>query len=193
MADAGGRPNVAPGHRELPRIPAAAEPTERTGAARFRRAVSRYATGIALVTTVADGLDHAMTANSFTSVSLDPMLALVCVERGTRFHPAVLRSGVWAVSFLPAGRTDAARWFAKKGRPLVGQFDPFDVHRGTDGCILLDEALAGLEPRTTEVIPAGDHDIVIGAVTEIHDPTGVPDHGEGEPVVYFASEFRHLA
>jgi flavin reductase (DIM6/NTAB) family NADH-FMN oxidoreductase RutF len=186
-------PAQGPGHPILPRIPSAAEPTERTGAARFRRAVSRYATGIALVTTVADGLDHAMTANSFTSVSLDPMLALVCVEHGTRFHPAVLHSGVWAVSFLPTDRADAARWFAKKGRPLVGQFEPFDTHRGTDGCVLLDDALAGLELRTTQVITAGDHDILIGAVTEIHDPPGVPDHGAGEPIVYYASEFRHLS
>ncbi|MDH4016127.1 MAG: flavin reductase family protein, partial [Actinomycetota bacterium] len=93
-----------------------ADPT----AARFRRATGRYATGIAVITTRADGLDHAMTANSFTSVSLDPLLALVCVERDSRFHSAVLAAGTWAVSFLPEGQEATARWFATRGRPLDG-------------------------------------------------------------------------
>ena len=179
-------------------------------AARYRRAVSRYATGIAIVTTVVDGVDHAMTANSFTSVSLDPLLALVCVERETRFHDAVLEGGAWAVSFLPAGAEATARWFATRGRPLAGQFDSIAVHRGATGCLLLAGALAGLELRTEQVVPAGDHDVIIGRVTEIHDPPGAPppgadppgapppgggrpDYRAADPTIYFASEFRHLA
>jgi flavin reductase (DIM6/NTAB) family NADH-FMN oxidoreductase RutF len=173
--------------------------------AAFRRATSRYATGIAIVTTVVDGVDHAMTANSFTSVSLDPLLALVCVERDTRFHGAVLAGRIWAVSFLPAGSEATARWFATRGRPLAGQFDHVATHRGANGCLLLDGALAGLELSTDRVIPAGDHDIVLGAVTAIHDPVADPDpdpdpgtsaapRARGtEPTVYFASRFRHLA
>ena len=57
-----------------------------------------------MVTTAAGEIDHAMTANSFTSVSLDPLLALVCVERDSRFHEAVLAADSWAVSFLPEGQ-----------------------------------------------------------------------------------------
>ena len=173
-----------------------AEPT----AAAFRRATSRYATGIAIVTTVADGVDHAMTANSFTSVSLEPLLALVCVERDSRFHPAVLAGGVWAVSFLPAGSEATAQWFATRGRPLAGQFDHVTTHRGANGCLLLDGALAGLELSTDRVIPAGDHDIVLGAVTAIYEPAADPDPAgstgpgprPGDPTVYFASRFRGL-
>jgi len=172
---------------------------------RFRRAASRYATGIAIVTTHWDGIDHAMTANSFTSVSLDPLLALVCVERDSRFHEAVLAAGVWAVGFLPAGSAEVARWFATRGRPLAGQFDRVATVRGANGCQLLAQALSGLELRTERVVPAGDHDILIGAVTAIREPaqaaapvdpvTGVraaprPGH---EPTVYYASEFRGLA
>lgn len=163
---------------------------------RFRRATSRYATGIAVVTTVVDGTDHAMTANSFTSVSLDPLMALVCIERDSRFHAAVLAGGVWAVSFLPAGGERTARWFATRGRPLAGQFDGVGTRRGTNGCLLLEGALAGLELRTETVVPAGDHDIVLGAVSAIHDPPpaepGTQDP-RAEPTVYFASRFRHLA
>lgn len=168
-------------------------------AASFRRAVSRYATGIAVVTTRVDGVDHAMTANSFTSVSLDPLLALVCVERDSRFHEAVLAAGVWAVGFLPAGSADLARWFATRGRPLAGQFDRVATRRGANGCLLLTDALAGLELTTTQVVPAGDHDILLGAVSAIHDrapgagttsDTAPPPR---DPTVYFASAFRHLA
>lgn len=164
---------------------------------RFRRAASRYATGIALVTTVVDGTDHAMTANSFASVSLDPLLALVCVERDSRFHTAVLAAGVWAVCFLPAGPEGTARWFATRGRPLAGQFDQFPTVRGANGCLLLQSALAGLELTTDRVLPAGDHDIVVGAVSAIHDPPSGPGSGPGspagDPTIYFASQFRHLA
>lgn len=158
--------------------------------AQFRRAASRYATGIAIVTTVADGIDHAMTANSFTTVSLDPLLALVCVERDSRFHEAVLLAGRWAVSFLPA-RPDAeatARWFARRGRPLVGQFDHVVNRRGADGCLILTDALASLELRTAQVVPAGDHDVLIGLVTQVHDP-----ERDCDPTVYYSSKFRELA
>lgn len=156
------------------------EPT----AAQFRRATSRYATGIAVVTTVADGVDHAMTANSFTSVSLDPLLALVCVERDSRFHAAVTSTDAWAVSFLPEGQEAAARWFATRGRPLEGQFDRVATRRAGNGCLLLTEGLAALELRTEQIVRAGDHDILIGAVTEVHDAV------EGaRPLVYFGSTF----
>jgi len=156
--------------------------------AQFRRASSRYATGIAIVTSVVDGVDHAMTANSFTSVSLDPLLALVCVERDSRFHAAVLRAGVWAVSFLPRDGERVARWFATRGRPLSGQFDDVPAVRGANGCLLLEGALAGLELRTEQVVGAGDHDILLAEVTAIHQPPEA-----GEPTIYYASAFRHLA
>lgn len=160
------------------------EPT----AAQFRRATARYATGIAVVTTAVDGVDHAMTANSFTSVSLDPLLALVCVERDSRFHGAVLAAGTWAVSFLPEGQEATARWFATRGRPLAGQFDRVPTRRATNGCLLLTDGLAALELSTDQVVPAGDHDILIGAVTEVHEASG-----DARPLVYFGSTFRGIA
>src|SRR4051812_2818629 len=84
----------------------------------FRRAVGRFATGITIVSTVADGADHAMTVNAFTSVSLDPVLVLFCVEKIARFHEVVISTGEWAVSVLGAGGREASQWFATRGRPL---------------------------------------------------------------------------
>jgi flavin reductase len=156
--------------------------------AQFRRATSHYATGIAVVTTLADGVDHAMTANSFTSVSLEPLLALVCVERDSRFHAAVMAADAWAVSFLPEGQGATARWFATRGRPLAGQFDRVPTRRAPNGCLLLADGLAALELRTEQIVPAGDHDILIGAVTGVHQADR-----DARPLVYFRSTFTGIS
>jgi flavin reductase (DIM6/NTAB) family NADH-FMN oxidoreductase RutF len=154
----------------------------------FRAVMSRFATGVVVVSCVQDGFDHAMTANSFTSVSLDPPLVLVCVENDSRFHEAISAVGTWAVSVLDEGQRGRARWFATRGRPLVGQFDSTPTTRSElTGSLLLDGALATLECRTTAVHAAGDHDIVVGEVLALR--TLRP---EGEPLLYFRSDFRTL-
>ncbi len=135
----------------------------------FRRAVGQFATGVTVCTTRVGALDHAMTASAFTSVSLDPLLVLVCVDKEARFRDAVVESGVWAVSVLAAGARPAADWFATKGRPLVGQLDRFPHHRGRTGAPLLDDALAWVECATAAVYDGGDHDIVLGAVLAVSE------------------------
>lgn len=152
----------------------------------FRQAMSRYPSGVVVVTTVVDGFDHAMTANSFTSVSLDPPLVLVCVERATRFHEAVMSTDHWGVSVLDHDHADAARWFARKGRPLAGQMEKTSFHRGTNGVPLIDGALATFEVTTTQVSPAGDHDIVVGEVTALQ--VGDSD----SPLIFFERTLRGL-
>ncbi len=112
---------------------------ERVLAAEFRTVMGRFATGVTVVTAVQDGFDHAMTANSFASVSLDPPLVLVCVEVDSRFHEAVLDAGGWNVNVLDEAQRGRASWFATKGRPLVGQFDSTPTHRSAlTGALLLD-------------------------------------------------------
>lgn len=139
--------------------------------ASYRMAMGRLVTGVTVVTTFAGIHDHAMTANAVTSVSLDPVLMLVCVEQDARFHDAVLESGLWGVSILTAGSRPAAVWLASPGRPMHGQLDSVPHHRGpVTGVALLDGALARIECRTTAVHPAGDHSIVVGAVVGIEVP-----------------------
>lgn len=134
----------------------------------FRRAVGHFATGVTVVTTRVDDVDHAMTASAFTSLSLDPVLVLVCVDKEARFRDAVLESGTWGVSVLSTAGRPAAEWFATKGRPLVGQLDRYPHHRGraTD-VALLDGAVAWLEVRSTAIYDGGDHDIVVGEVIDL--------------------------
>jgi flavin reductase (DIM6/NTAB) family NADH-FMN oxidoreductase RutF len=130
----------------------------------YRRTVGRFATGICVVTSLDAGIDHAMTVNSFSSVSLEPVLVLICVEIEARFHDAVLAAGVWGVSVLDSESRPIADWLASRGRPLHGQLDRAPHHRGITGVALLDSATATLECRTQAVYPGGDHSIIVGEV-----------------------------
>lgn len=151
----------------------------------FRRVAGQFAAGITVVTTELDGVDHAMTASAFTSVSLDPLLVLVCVDKEARFRDAVLESDVWGVSILSIAGRQAAEWFATKGRPLIGQFDRFPHHRGAvTNVALLDDALAWLECRNRAVYDGGDHDIVLGEVLA----AGIGDR-DADPLVYFRGHY----
>lgn len=156
--------------------------------AEFRRAASRFATGITVVSARVDDIDHAMTVTAFTSVSLDPVLVLFCAEKVARFHDAVLASGTWAVSVLNAESEKASRWLATRGRPLEGQLDAFRHHPGPlTGAPVLDDALAVLECRTHAVHDGGDHSIVVGEVLGASEPR--PD---AEPLLYYGSRYRRL-
>jgi flavin reductase (DIM6/NTAB) family NADH-FMN oxidoreductase RutF len=156
----------------------------------FRRAAGQFASGIVVVSTVADGVGHAMTVTAFTSVSLDPLRVLFCAEKVARFHDAVMQSGCWGVSVLGEDSEKIARWLATRGRPLEGQLDAFRHHAGpVTGAPLLDEALSTLECRTTAVHDGGDHSIVVGEVLAVAGP---PPGGNG-PLLHYAGGYRRLS
>ncbi len=153
--------------------------------AEYRSAIGQFATGVTIVTTRLDGIDHAMTVNSFTSVSLDPLMVLFCAEKIARFHEAVLDAGVWAVSVLSEGAQDASNRFATRGRPLVGQLDGWPHHRGEyTGSVVFSAALAAVECRTHAVFDGGDHSIVLGDVLGVSQP-----HPEGSPLLYYEGRY----
>ncbi|WP_252375033.1 MULTISPECIES: flavin reductase family protein [unclassified Nonomuraea] len=154
--------------------------------ATHRKVVGRFTTGVAIVTTRRDGVDHAMTINSFTSVSLEPLLVLFCAEKVARFHEAVLETGVWGVSVLPASMEDASRFFAHRGRPLNGQLARWPHHRGETGVALFDRAIATVECVTTAVHDAGDHSIVVGGVRALSTPS------EEAPLLYHEGRYHNL-
>lgn len=150
----------------------------------FRGALSRFASGVTVVSTVLDGVDHAMTASAFTSVSLDPPLVLVCSHKSSRFHDAVLESRMWGVSILAEEGTAASAWFAHKGRPLETQFEGIAHRRGDSGVVLLEQSLAWLECTTETVVDGGDHTILVGAV----NGAGVRDDLD-DPLLYYRSHY----
>jgi len=159
----------------------------------LRRTMARFAAGVTLVTTVHEGLAHALTATAVTSVSLEPPLVLVCVSRASRFHPAVLASGTWAVSILPADAEPLARRFSHRGRDLLTQFEGVAYEPAPhSGAPVLSGALAWLDCQTWAAYDGGDHTIVVGQVVA----TGVEADGEESlarrPLTYYRSTYQTL-
>lgn len=154
----------------------------------FRAVMSRFATGVTVVTSVVEGLDHAMTANAVASVSLDPLLVMVSVERATRFHAAVSAAEHIGISVLPTDAVAAARWLATSGRPLPNQLATVAHHRGRSGVALIDGALATLECHIWARYDGGDHELIVGEVIGLALPA--PD---ASPLLYFRSGYRALS
>src|SRR5690349_739000 len=141
------------------------------------------------MSTLQDGVAHAMTANAFTSVSLDPPLVLVCVDKGVRMHDAVLDCGFWAVSVLADSQQAIAERFAKSGRDLLSQFDGIGPGPGPKtGCRLIAGALSWLECRTWATYDGGDHTIVVGEVLSL----GADEVVDPSALIYYAGQYREL-
>lgn len=158
--------------------------------------MAHFAAGVTVVTTVRDGLAHALTATAFASVSLEPPLVLVCVGKASRFHSAVLGgTGMWAVSLLAADQEALARHFARRGRDLVGQFDGIATTRAAhSGAPVLTGALAWLDCATTAQHDAGDHTIVVGKVLATGDGSSGGFNGQDRPpLTYYRSTYLGLS
>ncbi len=159
------------------------------GPGRLRQVMGRFATGVSVVTTLTEGHDHAMTADTLTSVSLEPLLVLVCVQRDSRFHDGVIAAGVFGASVLGADQRPVADWLATPGRPLHGQLDRVaHVRGGATGVALIAGSLGSLECRVTDVYPAGDHSIVVGEVVAL----SLPDQA-GEALIHYRGGYGSLA
>jgi len=146
----------------------------------FRRTLGRFATGVTVVTVARPEGPHGMTANAFLSVSLDPPLVLVSVDRRARMHAYLAEATRYGVSILARDQEIAARHFA--GKPQPG-FDP--VFRWVAGVPLLEGAVAQLVCDVWERVPAGDHTLVLGRVRWL-------DYWDREPLVFFGGDFRCL-
>jgi flavin reductase (DIM6/NTAB) family NADH-FMN oxidoreductase RutF len=166
--------------------PAAEPPTSQVDPRSYRDAVGRFPTGVTVLSAQLGGRHHAMTANSFTSVSLDPVLVLVCVDRSARLHDLVLAAGTWGVSVLGADAEEVSRRFADRGRAPGEGLTEVPHHYGPHtGAALLDDALATFECRTVAVHPGGDHTVLLGEVLGVAVPR--PDD---PALVYYRGEYR---
>lgn len=142
----------------------------------FRAAIGRLPAGVVVVTLRWRDIDYAMTASAVSSVSLDPPLVLFCVHQDARFREALDSVDLWAFSVLSDTAGPVADWLASPGRPAIGQVDrvPHTVGDRT-GAVLVDDAAAWFECRTTAIHRAGDHDIVVGEVLDARQ--GAPTAG----------------
>jgi len=155
--------------------------------AEFRRALGCFATGVTIITLDDDGEVHGMTANAFTSVSLDPPLVLVCVDHKARTHAHLHARKRFGVNVLAEGQRALSDYYARAERShqeaekeVGATFD-----RTAKGTPVLHNALAYLECRLHTVHEAGDHSIFIAEVEEVVVR-------EGDPLLFFRGKYRSI-
>lgn len=150
----------------------------------LRDAMGCFATGVTIVTALAaDGSPVGLTANSFTSVSLDPPLLLVCIANTAGTAPVLRSAGAFGVNVLQMGQQQTSNRFAGKGED---RFAATQWHPGEGGVPLLDGSLVSFECRTHAIHEAGDHFILVGEVVRASfEP-------RRDPLLYFRGKYRRL-
>jgi flavin reductase (DIM6/NTAB) family NADH-FMN oxidoreductase RutF len=152
----------------------------------FRDVAGLFATGITLVTAERDGVFTGLTANSFCSVSLNPLLVLVCVDLTAESHPFIAQTGRFAVNILSDGQEAISRHFATKDPNKDAMLRSYPHRVGVMGCPILSEGLAYVECRVVNEVHAGDHTIFVGEVIE----AGLEAEGEG--LLFYRGKYRRL-
>jgi flavin reductase (DIM6/NTAB) family NADH-FMN oxidoreductase RutF len=147
----------------------------------FREVFGRFATGVAVITAAAPEGVGGMTANALCSLSLDPLLALVCFENTARTLPIVRAAGRFGVNVLTAEQEHLAGVFASK-LPEAEKLEA-TPHRFESLVPILEGALAWAACEVRELIAGGDHTIAIGEVTAL----GL---GDGEPLLWYGGRYR---
>ena len=151
----------------------------------FRRVMGHFATGVTVVTSH-DGAGKlgGLTANSVASVSLDPPLVLVCVDKKSDSYPLFDASQTFAVNILANEQETLSRRFAKSGGD---KFTGVGYRIGTTGCPILSDTIAFLDCRVRYAFEAGDHTIYVGEAVEIAVCS------EADPLLYFRGGYRNLS
>ncbi len=150
----------------------------------FRAALSRFATGITVVTTCRGTERLGITVNAFCSVSLDPPLVLACVDQSSRVHEALLESRIFAVNFLTEKQEDISTCFAGNSDFRYQEFCGVASHSVVTGAPVFDMSLAYVDCTLVDTYPGGDHTIFVGHV----EAAGV---GDGLPLLYYRSAYVH--
>jgi len=151
----------------------------------FRQAWGRFATGVSIVTTLTpDGEVHGMTANGINSVSLDPLLVLVCAGHTTTSYPMIQESGRFAISILAEDQRDIAEYYARPTDQKTGDLD-FTLSQTDRGSAFVDGSLAQMDCKVVTEHVAGDHTIFIGEVEEINV-------ADGRPLLFFQGSFSRI-
>ena len=149
----------------------------------FREAMGQLPTGVTVVTAMTERGRSGATASAVGSLSLDPMLVLVCLDRGSRTLRSVQEAGRFGVNVLSADQEPVARQFATKGEEA-------DKWEGIDSSVrdeipALSGAVLWVACELQDVLMGGDHVILTGAVLDV-------ESGEGEPLLHHRGEYRAL-
>ncbi len=146
----------------------------------FRAALSCFASGVSVVTTKdAVGKFYGITVSAFCSVSLDPPMVLICIEKTTASHYAITECNVFVVNILDESQEYLSVRFAA---PSDDKFEDLEFRQGIDGVPALKNALATLECRLKHTYDGGDHSIFVGQVEKTVA-------GDDAPLVYFRGQY----
>jgi len=149
----------------------------------LRRVMGHFATGVTIVTTHdGAGRCYGLTANAVCSVSLEPPLVLVCVDKNAESHPAFEMSQAFVVNVLTAEQEELSRRFAVSGGE---KFVGLACRNGGTGTPIIEGALAHVECRVVAAHDAGDHTIYIGRVES-------GDVGNGDPLLFFRGKYHRV-
>jgi flavin reductase (DIM6/NTAB) family NADH-FMN oxidoreductase RutF len=151
--------------------------------ATFRAVLGRLASGVSVVTTRSpEGKDHGMTVTALSSLSLEPPLILVCVDRAATMYDALREAPHFAVSMLTSEQEIISRRFAETSDT---KFEGVGFSRDATGCALIDDALAHLECSMWAQYEGGDHTIFVGQVVRAKT-------GEAKPLLYYRGGYAGL-
>ncbi|SER67192.1 NADH-FMN oxidoreductase RutF, flavin reductase (DIM6/NTAB) family [Gracilibacillus ureilyticus] len=147
----------------------------------FRRAMSKFATGITVVTTTFDDTNHGMTVNAFMSVSLDPQLITISLDQNSNFYKNADKIKRFGISILREEQQEISMIFAKQTEK------DFDNFSEIDGVPAIPDSLATLACTVVNQVEAGDHLLLIANVDKID-----LSEDEGSPILYFNSSYRKI-
>lgn len=153
----------------------------------FRGALSSWAAGVTVVTTRHDEGIYGITVSSFTSLSVDPLLILVCVMNSNHMARLIPESGRFAVSILAEDQADVSAYFAGPGREPGEDFGGIEFVEWHTGAPIIVGALAHLDCELESAIPGGDHTIMVGRVV------GAASNPNAKPLVYYRRGYRMVS
>ena len=142
---------------------------------RFRSVMSRFASGVSIITTRHEGIDYGLTASAVCSLSLDPPMLLICVNKTSNTQKAIAEAQVFAVNILREDQSELAHRFAGSH---PDKFAGVSISYGELGVPLLDDMLATIECRVTEIVSGETHSIFLAEVQ-------TAQAAEGMPLTYF--------
>ena len=152
----------------------------------LRQAMRFWVTGVTVVTAAHQGVQHGMTVSSFTSVSLTPPQILVSLAQNTRTHELVTRSRSFGISILSASQQEISDRFAGRVDDELDRLAGLETFTMTTGTPMIAGGLAHLDCHVMTTLGSGTHTIFIGEVLEARNAA------EGEPLIYFNREYKHL-
>jgi flavin reductase len=148
-----------------------------------RKIMGQFATGVTIVTTDGEAGPHGLTANAVASLSLDPPLVLVAIEKRAHSLKYLKKNECFAVNILRLDQEEISRRFATPGPK---DFSGLNITKASTGAPILTDCLAFVDCRVVEILPGGDHDIFVGEIV-------AGEYHGGAPLLYFAGGYRRLA